>query len=323
MEASAEHLLTLINDILDLSKIEAGKLDYEPQNCKLRLLCWQSLEFVRQMAEKKQITIHTDFDPALEQIHADERRLKQALINLLTNAVKFTPNGGAIGIRTRALPEEQQFHIAVWDTGIGIPSEARSQLFVPFMQIDSSLSRQYAGTGLGLALVQRLVELHGGEVRLESEEGKGSCFSLVLPWSLTETSPAETTAPLAEQRRRILITDDNEFNAQLISRHLEANGFRCLLAYDGQSACKIARDQPPDLLIMDVHMPGLDGLESVRRVRNLPGLEDIPVIMISAMRLAPKLAEWVNKETELHMHNPLDFVKLVQTVRRLLARHDT
>ncbi|OUC12961.1 MAG: hypothetical protein B0A82_19630 [Alkalinema sp. CACIAM 70d] len=181
IENSGQHLLALINDILDVAKIESGQITLEHQPTNIRLLCQSSLTFIKQQAFKKNIQVNLQLPDQLPQLWVDERRIRQVLINLLTNAVKFTPDNGQITLMVNAPIDANTIQISITDTGIGIAPEHQCKLFQPFIQIDSALNRQYSGTGLGLALVKQIVELHGGEVRLTSEVGIGSCFTIELP----------------------------------------------------------------------------------------------------------------------------------------------
>ncbi|MFN8095279.1 MAG: HAMP domain-containing sensor histidine kinase [Vicinamibacteria bacterium] len=180
VEESGRHLLELINDILDLSKIEAGKVVLELSDVPLGAACAGALRLVLGAAQAKHVSLESSVVPEDAEASADPRRLKQILVNLLSNAVKFTPEGGRAGVEAR-LDGEGWVRIVVWDTGIGIAAEDVARLFQPFTQLDSSLSRQHAGTGLGLALVRRLAELHGGAATLESEPGKGTRVTVRLP----------------------------------------------------------------------------------------------------------------------------------------------
>jgi PAS domain S-box-containing protein len=182
IEQSGNHLLELINDILDLSKIESGKMELQVELTNLAQVCDSSLTFIKQQAHKKQIKLGSRISPDLGEIELDKRRIHQVLINLLSNAVKFTPERGEVWIEAWGDGGNETIHLCVIDTGIGIAPENISKLFQPFIQLDSSLSRRHAGTGLGLALVRRIVELHGGSVSLESAVGKGSRFTITLPW---------------------------------------------------------------------------------------------------------------------------------------------
>jgi two-component system cell cycle sensor histidine kinase PleC len=193
---SGQHLLDLINDILDLSKIEAGMLDLQIIPVNIENVCQSSLRLVKQQAQQKRLGITLSLDGTVSEAPADARRLKQILVNLLGNAVKFTAEGGKIGLEVVGDRQQQIVRFSVWDTGIGIPSSHFPQLFRPFVQLDSSLARQYTGTGLGLVLVQRLAALHGGSVSVQSEVGQGSRFTVTLPLStscepLPETTPAQ------------------------------------------------------------------------------------------------------------------------------------
>ena len=182
IEESGRHLLELINDILDLSKIGAGKVKLEIAPVPVEPVCQASLQFIKQTAQKKRLKVSFMFDSSVNIIHADERRLRQVLINLLNNAVKFTSEGGRIGLEVEGDREQHLVHFTVWDTGIGIAEEDMERLFQPFVQLDASLSRKYEGTGLGLALVDNIVNMHGGSVSVESEVDKGSRFTISLPW---------------------------------------------------------------------------------------------------------------------------------------------
>ncbi|MFW5739743.1 MAG: sensor histidine kinase, partial [Myxococcota bacterium] len=196
MRASGHHLLDLINDILDLSKIEAGRLELDMRSIRSSEVCQISLRMVRQMALRKRIGTWMRTDPRSPVVVADERRLKQMLVNLLSNAVKFTPTGGQIGLEAWSQGEEIYFSVS--DTGIGISPPDLRRIFEPFTQIDSSLARQHEGTGLGLALVRKLAELHGGRVDVDSEPGRGSRFTIVLP---RIAPPEDGTLPPDEDDR--------------------------------------------------------------------------------------------------------------------------
>jgi signal transduction histidine kinase len=179
---SGRQLLELINDMLDLSRIEAHQLSLQIGSCQLGPMCQAALQRVMEAGQQKNLQSSLKIEPARMIIQADGQRLKQMLTNLLSNAVKFTPEGGCYGIEVLGWQDLRQVHITIWDTGIGIRAEDMPRLFQTFVQLDASLARQYNGTGLGLVLVKRLVELHGGSVQVESVFGKGSRFTLVLPW---------------------------------------------------------------------------------------------------------------------------------------------
>jgi signal transduction histidine kinase len=183
IEASARHLLALISDILDLSALEAGTHTLARAAVDVALVCQRSRQQVAESARTKRIALRTTLDPQVLSIQADERALTQILVNLLANAVKFTPEGGKVGLEVQGNPEQQAVTFTVWDTGIGIAEPDQEHLFQPFVQLDAGLNRRYEGTGLGLALVRRLAEAHQGSVIVESTPGQGSRFSVSLPWS--------------------------------------------------------------------------------------------------------------------------------------------
>jgi PAS domain S-box-containing protein len=303
IEKSGLHLLSLINDILDVAKIEAGQIELERTSVAVNHLCSSSLAFVKQQALQKRIRLKTKFALDLTNAFVDERRIRQVLINLLTNAVKFTPEGGTVTLTASPLPQADdatQLHflrIAVSDTGIGIAPENINKLFQPFVQIDGALNRQYVGTGLGLALVKQIVELHGGRVGLTSELGQGSCFTIDLPYKTelplainlpmtgqddisSMVSEAPLTAPL------ILLAEDNEANISTISSYLTAKGYRVILAKNGEEAIAMAYAESPDLILMDIQMPEVDGLTAIRQLRHDPNFGNIPIIALTALAMA-------------------------------------
>ncbi|MEA5479009.1 CBS domain-containing protein [Pseudanabaena galeata UHCC 0370] len=308
IESSSTHLLALINDILDVAKIESGQVTLELTATDLDSLCNSSLAFIKQQALTKRIQLITRIPKYLPELMLDERRIRQVLINLLNNAVKFTLEGGTITLEVSQVQLESSttnltplnyIKIAVIDTGIGLSAENIQKLFQPFIQIDSALNRQYKGTGLGLALVKRLVELHGGTVELTSEVGVGSCFAINLPINIGDPAIEEQTeqdlsgqSQIGQSQTEglisplILLAEDNEANIATFSCYLEAKGYRILLATDGQQAIDFAKAEQPDLILMDIQMPVIDGLEAIKQIRLDPNLVNIPIIALTALAMA-------------------------------------
>lgn len=296
IDESGRHLLTLINDILDLSKIEAGKFQIEIVPVSLEDVCQASLRFVKQIALKKRIRISSTFDAyGAERIQADERRLKQILVNLLTNAVKFTPEGGAIGLEVRSDEELHAVHLTVWDTGIGIPPEQIDSLFKPFVQLDSSLSRRYEGTGLGLVLVQRMVEMHGGSIALESVLGQGSRFTVSLPWTFQNETPTPAVEPgqlagypNSTHIQRALVIEDSSIIAEQHARYLKELGVEAITYLKGKGAIDKVLEHKPDIILLDILLPDLSGWDVLTQLRTDPHTQDIPVLIVSVLDERPQ-----------------------------------
>ncbi len=198
LETVGQHLLALINDLLDVSRIEADKLDLDFGQVQIAMICEASLRFVQQSAAAKDLQLVTHFDKQLTTMAADERRLTQILTNLLNNAIKFTPSGGQIGLDVAYDQTVNTVNFVVWDSGIGIPREETARIFLPFVQLDARLARNYPGAGLGLALVRRLANLHGGDVKVESEVGRGSRFTVSIPLQVDQTRNASDLPHLVE-----------------------------------------------------------------------------------------------------------------------------
>lgn len=285
IEQSGQHLLELITDILDLSKIESGKMELQKAPTFLANLCESSLTFVRQQAHQKNLIISSNIPPSLGAIEVDERRIRQVLVNLLSNAVKFTPDGGEVALEVELDVDEEVVKLRVSDTGIGIAPENIDQLFQPFVQLDSSLSRRYAGTGLGLALVRRLVELHNGSVTLESEVGKGSRFTVSLPWKAAKMTQLPAIEPEwnSSSLNQALIVEDSETAAKQVARYLAEIGANTMIYPAGEGSIEAALFSMPDVIILDLLLPNLSGWEILSKLKANPATEQIPVIIISVM----------------------------------------
>ena len=286
IEDSGQHLLALINDILDVSKFEAGEMTLNNDMVNIVALSQSSLKFIENIAVKKNIHIKTQFDPQVETMSADPRRLKQILVNLLSNAVKFTPEGGTIGLEVKGNVKNATVDFTVWDTGIGIAQKDLKQLFRPFIQLDSSLSRSYEGTGLGLALVYRLVQLHGGSVNVTSEINQGSRFTITMPWEMRSPTKEEIetkkkgTAPLTWLKRALIIEDSPETSEQ-ITRYLEGWGVQSSVYPKGNEAFEEALQLKPDVIILDILLPGENGWDVLKKLKQHAETQKIPVVVIT------------------------------------------
>lgn len=326
---SGQHLLNLINDVLDLAKVGAGQLVLETHAVDLTSVCQASLRMIKQLAANKNLNVHFEIDQNIYSINADERRLKQMLVNLLNNAVKFTPPTGEIGLEVRGDNTKQQVRFTVWDTGIGISKEDQVRLFQPFMQVNSSLSREFGGTGLGLALVSEMARLHGGTVSLESEPGKGSRFSFTLPWSDSEAivSPQKTgsTSGLSlppttihDKKPTILLVEDTETAVMTTRDYLEAKGYFVEVAQNGQDGIKVANQIKPNLILMDVQMPVMDGLEATRRLRAQAEFKNTPIIALTAYAMQEDHDRCIAAGATDYMSKPYKLSLLVQKIEHLL-----
>ncbi len=282
IEASGRHLLSLINDILDLSKIEAGKLDLQMDTVLVEEICQASLLFVKEVANKKRLGLAFRLDDPQAKLSADPRRLKQILVNLLSNAVKFTPEGGQVSLEVTTDAEGNVIHFVVHDTGVGIAPDDLARLFQPFAQLDSRLSRQHEGTGLGLALVRRLAEMHGGGVSLESEVGKGSRFTVSLP---CRDLPGPATAgglPTASARRA-LVVEDSPTAAEQIARYVQELGIQATIHLQGEGVVDQVLKVRPDVIFLDLLMPDRSGWEVLAQLKADPATQAIPVIIVSVV----------------------------------------
>ncbi len=323
---SGYHLLELINDILDLSKIEAGKFELQPEPTVVETCCQASLSMIKQQAIIKRLRISTSFMHETPIIYVDERRLKQILVNLLGNAVKFTPERGVIGLEVTQ-PEPETMRFTVWDTGIGIPSHKLHELFEPFVQLDSSLSRQYSGTGLGLALVRRLAELHGGRVTVESELGKGSRFSFTIPIHPMPQALPPKPEPQAQEpgppevdklpALTILLVEDNEINRLVTRDYLINKGHKVITALNGFEALEQARIYRPQMILMDIQMPDMDGLEAIARLRAMPAFVTVPIIALTALAMPGDRERCLEAGANEYLTKPLSLKLLTQRIEEL------
>ncbi|MEO5800762.1 MAG: response regulator [Gemmatimonadales bacterium] len=308
--SSGQHLLSLINDILDLSKVEAGKMALDLEPVPIESLFINSLSIIRERAASRHIRLEMEGGEAMGVMYADARKLKQILYNLLSNAVKFTPEHGSVRLQVTRVPHtdvgaltgiapgraftppvhsfEEFFRFSVRDTGIGITPEGMEQLFRPFSQIDSGLARKFEGTGLGLAMVKLLAELHGGTVAVESVVGEGSCFTVWLPlrahdpaaYLPRQVSGDPTQAPPVVGQTALVVEDDQKA-ADLIRFHLEAEGFRVLHVLSAEQALMVAAEQPLSLITLDIMLPEMDGWQLLACLKDEPSLRRIPVVIIS------------------------------------------
>jgi signal transduction histidine kinase/ActR/RegA family two-component response regulator len=343
---SGQHLLSLINDILDLAKIESGKEELQIVPLPVSILCETCLDLVRRLAEEKQLELTLQVEAIPNVFEVDERRIRQVMLNLLNNAIKFTPEGGKITVRVRGDRDEQVLRIAVRDTGIGIAREDMNKLFESFVQIESTLSRRYEGTGLGLALVRRLVELHGGSIAVESEVGKGSCFTVILPWrnpeklavprdgrllrelntlpeSVLATPPQTEVSHAPQGEYLILIAEDNENNIMMLADYLTFKGYKLVFAKNGLEAVSIAKEKKPQLILMDIHMPRMDGLEATRWIRSDKETSDVPIIALTALAMPGDREKCKEAGLDDYITKPVNLERLTHAINDVLIAQES
>ena len=281
---SGRHLLQLINDVLDLSKVEAGRLEFRSEHVKLSKIVNEVVSILRTTASKKQLTVTTDLDPRLDTLYIDAARLKQVLYNYVSNALKFTDPGGSVIIRAR--PEAPNFfRLEVEDTGIGIAQRDLPRLFTEFQQLDAGASKAQQGTGLGLALTKRLTEAQGGSVGVTSVEGKGSTFFALLPRTALggEPMPESKRLPGAPGAPRILVVEDDPRDQATVVKALTSVGYAVDTASTGAQAVERCRSQEYDAITLDLLLPDSSGLEVLQAIRASTLNRDVTVIVITVV----------------------------------------
>jgi signal transduction histidine kinase/CheY-like chemotaxis protein len=343
IEESGRHLLQLINDVLDIAKVQAGRVQLLLEPCDLPAQCQSAIRLVRQSALAKGQHLSVSITPPEIQCLADARRLKQILVNLLSNAVKFTPQGGRVGLEVEGDEATHTLRLVVWDTGVGIAAADLPRLFQPFMQVDSSLSRSFGGSGLGLVLVRRMAELHGGRVDVESTPGEGSRFTVVLPWRRPSgigpegqglrppaaaqggaTAAVAPPAPAGPESPRawILLVEDNEASLLTFTDFLKAHGYRVDQARNGPEALERVLVVPPDVILLDIQMPGMDGFEVIRRLRKHENLllRSIPILALTALAMPGDAERCLGAGANAYLAKPIGLADLLAAVERHFPR---
>ncbi|NJR66183.1 MAG: response regulator [Leptolyngbyaceae cyanobacterium CRU_2_3] len=338
IRTSGDALLTIINDILDFSKIESGKLELEQQPFSLRTCIEEALDLVASKATEKGLELAYFLDPETADLYqGDITRLRQVLVNLLSNAVKFTHSGEVtVSVIARELKEEDSLNaaahastyalrFAVKDTGIGIPPDRLNRLFRPFTQVDSSITRNYGGTGLGLVICQRLSEMMGGRIWVDSELDEGSTFyfSIVVPVVLPVVSNLLPNAK-ALAGKRVLIVDDNAMHRQVLTRQTQFWEMLPQTVASGDQALTLLRQTLSqqtlfDLLILDVQMPEMDGLTLATEIRQLPQYQNIPLILLTSMGRSETSLGIKGVQIAAYLNKPLKHTLLFQVVTQALS----
>jgi DNA-binding response OmpR family regulator/anti-sigma regulatory factor (Ser/Thr protein kinase) len=317
--SSGRHLLEIINDILDLSKIEAGKMEIFPETFSVRGAIDSVCQVMKGLSTRKNIGFEIDVAPDVADIETDNAKFKQILYNLLSNAVKFSPNDSVVTIRARKIDE--MIAVDVIDRGIGIAGEHLASIFEEFRQVDASMSRQYGGTGLGLSLVKRFVQLQGGTIVVKSELGAGSTFTFKLPrrfLGATIPSPiVNADGTVVPPGNRVLVVEDEEAGWSTLSTYLLSAGYVPIRARHGDEALRLARAMRPVAITLDIVLPGSEGWDVLRALKNDPATAHVPVVIVSIVE---------NRELGLafgaddYFVKPVDWTRLLKRLRELTTR---
>jgi signal transduction histidine kinase len=306
---SGKHLLELVNDVLDLSKIEAGRMELAYDQFAVLSAVREVHNVIRSLSERRDIDLSIDVRPQDLEVRADKSKFKQVLYNLLSNAIKFTAQGGRVWVDGHT--DADDLVVSVGDTGVGIPVEHHTRIFDEFYQLDSATTRQVEGTGLGLSLTRRLVELHGGSISLESEVGKGSVFTFRLPLAGLEASNGT-------RHNRILLVEDNASNRELAKMVLVGKGFDVDVAVDGEEGLHKARSRVYDLVLMDIELPGKDGLTVTRILRSDPKTASMPIVALTANAMKGNEQEALAAGCSGYISKPIEVANFVQRISSYL-----
>ncbi|MDA8331529.1 MAG: ATP-binding protein [Candidatus Dormibacteraeota bacterium] len=310
IHSSGRHLLNLVNDVLDLSKIEAGRLELQYEEFQVGTCLAEVLTVVRPLSERAGVNLVVELDNEATLLRADKGKFKQILYNLLSNAIKFTPEGGQAVIRTRTKPRAGQLVLQIKDSGIGIDPDHHDQIFSEFFQVQAAADRQFEGTGLGLALVKRLVGLHGGTIKVDSQLGRGASFTVTLP--------LRGLRPDGQMRNKILVIEDNPSSLELSTLVLRGHGFRVDTATDGQEGLQKAKAHPYDLILMDIQLPGIDGLTVTRLLKADPRTSKTPIVALSARAMLGDEREAIDAGCSGYITKPIEVKSFLNTVTEYL-----
>ena len=337
IRSSGDALLTIINDVLDFSKIEAGRIELEAYPFDLHACVRDAVDLFTSLAQQKGIELSYAIDSSVpESVITDSTRLRQILVNLISNAVKFTSRGAvSVDVRaTKTVVGAYQVHVAVKDTGIGVEDEQLDRLFKPFVQGDASTTRRYGGTGLGLAICKKLCRLLGGDIWVESEPGKGSTFlfTVVVQPTTSELDDAprlETPTPVDEDEEapfetlHLLLAEDNVINQKVALRMLERLGYRADVASNGCEVIEAVRRRPYDVVLMDMQMPEMDGLEATRRVRaDFPDECQPYIIALTANAMAGDRDRCLEAGMNDYLSKPVKLDALGEALAQYLVTRD-
>ena len=322
---SAQRLSDLINDLLDVSRLEAGRVELQPRPTRVRQIADQAISIVGVAAQAKHIRVENTVSPDVPLVSADPTRLQQVLVNLIGNGVKFTPGDGRVVVS--ASTHGEQVWIAVEDSGVGIAKEELARIWDPFYQVESPLRRRHGGSGLGLTIVRRLVELHGGVVRAESDGlNRGSRFTFSLPIAVAVPSEREAEiemplAPMLAGRRVLIVEDETENQALMRSVIEDLLGGQTTVCDDGERGLHEALEDPPALILLDLMLPRVSGWEVARRLRQNPRTRGVPIVAVSALARSQEREAAIHAGCDAYLAKPFTPEDMARVISSTLGRH--
>lgn len=327
IDASGKHLLNLISDLLDISKIDAETMQLEIEEIGANELVALPVEMMESQFRGKNLRVDTFTDVKLATVSVDSRKYMQIMFNLLSNAAKYTPPKGQIEVRAKLIDEET-LKVSVKDSGLGIAESEREKIFDEFYQVRGAHNENIEGTGIGLALTRRLVEMHGGAIGVESVPGEGSTFWFTLPLTPAAAKsggdPVLAHAPPRPypRNRRILVAEDNDTNLKMMKDVLSVHDHRLEIARNGREAIESAKRFAPEIILMDILMPEMDGLEATRRLKAMPGLKKIPIIALSARADEESVKKSLAAGCVQHLSKPVQSAELFAALEKHLSLLD-
>lgn len=326
IKMSGENLSELINNILDLSKIEAGKFTKSIEAINIKQLFKAIFHINKANAMEKELNFVYDFDDHIpELINSDRTKVNQILMNLTSNAIKFTPKGKTVSILAKKVPKQQTILFEIKDEGIGIAAERLPHIFKPFEQADNSVTRKFGGTGLGLTITKKMTELLGGSIEVQSTEGVGSVFSVLLPYDTATEQEINKEhynieGVVFKPENKVLVVEDNKLNQDMMQAVFQELGLTFYLAENGEEGVNKAQELHPDLILMDMHMPVLDGLGATRKIKAIDELAHIPIVAVSADAFTQQQRRALDMGVSEYITKPIDFDKLLPIFVKYLKK---
>lgn len=331
IDESSGHLLSLINDILDLTRIESGKVNYNPVPADVKNITDSALDITKGFLTNRDINFKIQREEAkIPNVLADPARLRDVLVNILSNAVKFTPDGGTITFEARCQENGEDGYInmryRISDTGIGMSKEFTKEVFEEFVQEDSDVRTQYHGVGLGMAIVKKYVDMMGGTISVQSKKHEGTTFTVDIPLEITDKECNKSDTGFSEKVNltgvNVLLVEDNELNAEIAAVQLEEFGMNVERAVDGKNAVEIFRNHPEgtfDVILMDIMMPEMNGYEATKAIRAMndrPDGKNIPIIAMTANAFAEDVQASLDAGMNAHLSKPIVIDEVIKTILR-------